>query len=180
VDIVKPHASFTADPQNGQLPLNVQFTNTSVHPAVTFVWHFDDSNATSTLRDPAHIFKKEGTYRVILTAYDQTGCSDTAGITITVSGELLIFIPNVFTPNTDQINDLFEVIYTKGALKYMKGTIWNRWGTQVYEFEMPGGSWWDGKVGDTYASDGVYFYIIEAAGPSGKVHKFKGTVTLIR
>lgn len=63
--------------------------------------------------------------------------------------------PNVFTPNNDGINDLFEPIIT-GISDY-KVYIYNRWGNKVWELNSVT-PFWDGK----YASDGVYFYTLES------------------
>ncbi|MCL2460222.1 MAG: PKD domain-containing protein, partial [Euryarchaeota archaeon] len=60
-------ASFTADPAIGQAPLFVAFTDTSAGYPDVFEWEFGDGE-TSTARNPGHLFKDPGRYRVILTA----------------------------------------------------------------------------------------------------------------
>lgn len=66
-----------------------------------------------------------------------------------------IFIPNIFTPNYDGINDIFEIkkleLYPENNLK-----IYNRWGTLVYQTNNYNGTW-DAKT----VSDGVYYYVFE-------------------
>ena len=102
-------------------------------------------------------------------------------ITIYVDDDIKFYIPNVFTPNGDSLNDYFEnKISNYKMLKYLKGTIWNRWGQQIYEYQMPNGQWWDGSYEGQQCVDGVYFYIIEAENIRGKKYSFHGTVTLLR
>ena len=178
VSMIKPTASFSSDVQSGQLPLDVHFTNSSAN-SKTYFWDFGDTTATSTLINPNHIFTKEGLRKVMLVA-ENKGCTDTAYTMIDITGGLFIFIPNVITVNGDGLNDDFVISYTNGALKYLKGSIWNRWGGKIYDFEIPGGKWWDGKYKGVDCSEGVYFYIIEASDFADNVRTFHGTVTLLR
>lgn len=180
VSYIKPKALFSATPVFGNLPLPVQFYNNSSALADSFYWDFGDTISTSTARDPSHIYKKEGIYKVKLIAINKLGCYDTAEITITVIGGLIVFVPNVFTPNNDGLNEEFIISYNKDALLFLKGSIWNRWGAKVYDFEMPNGKWWNGKSDEEDCADGVYFYMFEAGDLTGKTEQFHGTLTLLR
>jgi PKD repeat protein len=77
-----PIASFTADPESGLVPLEVDFTNTSVD-ADTYFWEFGDTN-TSTEENPTHTFTSIGTFTVKLTATNAEG-SDEFELDITVN-----------------------------------------------------------------------------------------------
>ncbi|MFY9407681.1 MAG: gliding motility-associated C-terminal domain-containing protein [Bacteroidales bacterium] len=78
-------------------------------------------------------------------------------------------IPNGFTPNADNVNDVF-----------MPGVpikILNRWGQVVYE----GDNGWDGTIDNKQAMPGTYFYIIELQDENGKLIKtYKGDLLLIK
>jgi gliding motility-associated-like protein len=78
-------------------------------------------------------------------------------------------IPNVFTPNGDSFNQFFE-IYGVEQFPKSKFTVWNRWGTIIYESENYQNKW-DG----TDAPDGTYFYVFERS--DGEV--FSGHITLL-
>ena len=70
-------------------------------------------------------------------------------------------LPNVFSPNNDGINDLFQPLMTSYVEKVdMK--IYNRWGLLVFETEDPRINW-DGKISgsDKLVSPGVYYYICD-------------------
>jgi len=72
-----PLAAFTATPNTGEAPLDVQFSNTSLH-ASTYAWSFNDAeNKTSTQASPSFIYYEEGSYTVRLVATDLINCSDT-------------------------------------------------------------------------------------------------------
>ena len=96
---------------------------------------------------------------------------------IIVDFELLIIIPNVFTPNGDNINDLFTIQST--GVKEMTLSIFNRWGLALYEFSGPNAAW-DGYINGEKAIDGTYFYIVKALGYDCKKIEKQGTVSLFR
>ncbi|MGQ0830011.1 MAG: gliding motility-associated C-terminal domain-containing protein [Bacteroidota bacterium] len=69
-------------------------------------------------------------------------------------------IPNVFTPNNDQINDTWYVKIS-GNVKIFDCFIYDRWGIKVYESNMPYKDW-DGRMTNGIrCSSGVYYYIIQ-------------------
>ena len=69
-------------------------------------------------------------------------------------------LPNVFTPNGDNVNDLLKPILSRNV-QDVKFTVYNRWGTIVFETEDPEINW-DGKDMNSNKdlSEGVYFYTI--------------------
>jgi PKD repeat protein/Tol biopolymer transport system component len=81
--IAPPNADFTADVNSGRAALTVRFTNNSTGDNLTFEWNFDDG-ATSTERNPVHIFNDDGVYDVTLRASNSEG-DDVANMTITVT-----------------------------------------------------------------------------------------------
>ena len=70
-------------------------------------------------------------------------------------------LPNVFSPNSDGINDLYRPFRTS-YVERVEMTIFNRWGVQVYYTEDPDINW-DGKVNETdrLVAPGVYYYICD-------------------
>lgn len=79
-------ASFTADPESGAAPLEVEFTDTSdaVGEITGWSWDFDDGE-TSEAQNPTHTFEEPGTYTVTLTITTTTG-DDSYEMDITVTG----------------------------------------------------------------------------------------------
>ena len=73
-------------------------------------------------------------------------------------------VPNVFTPNGDQINDYFEV--TTDGLKVYDFSVFTRSGTRIY-YSLSPRIFWDGKsIGGKELPEGVYYYVIEEEGGS--------------
>jgi len=84
----------------------------------------------------------------------------------------IIIVPNVMTPNGDGMNDIFEIRYID-LYDVKKLTIYNRWGTIVYQSDDYQNDWDGGNV-----ADGVYFYVLELW--KGNVDTYYyGTLTVI-
>jgi gliding motility-associated-like protein len=85
-----------------------------------------------------------------------------------------LFIPNVFTPNNDGKNDVFEVI-ARGVKDYHL-QIFNRWGNIVFETTNPNAVWTGGKNG-YYVPDGTYVWIVYAIDYNNKPLLGNGTAS---
>ena len=89
-----------------------------------------------------------------------------------------ITIPNVFTPNNDNVNDVFKITSTN--LSSVNCRIYNRWGTIVGELKNTNDVWDGRTTAGLECSDGVYYYIFTAKGIDQKEYSQKGFVQLIR
>jgi gliding motility-associated-like protein len=183
-------ADFSVDPDNGQAPLVVTFTDKSVR-ASEYRWEFGDGkDSISTLSNPPpHIYYIPGEYSVELTVSSNLGCVDSLRLDkkIVVDNSEL-HIPNVFTPDGDGLNDNFMV--ESKSLKSISMEVFSRSGLRVYSFHGSGGilkGWtgWDGNVNSSSvkAAPGVYFYVIKASGWDNVVYsgkEYRGFVYLYR
>jgi gliding motility-associated-like protein len=89
---------------------------------------------------------------------DQNGCMFPVEQSIGLETE--VFIPNVFTPNGDNYNDVFKVLNVSGPIQIQ---INNRWGVKVFESDDYQNDWAADNL-----PEGVYFYTIKM---SGSVYK---------
>lgn len=103
----------------------------------------------------------------------QTGCADLFEINLSVKNCDLI-VPNVFTPNGDGINDLFEI---SNLENYPRShiVIYNRTGKKVFEHHDYSGNWWNGDG----APQGTYYYVLTYT-RLGKRKQTQGVITLLR
>ena len=111
---------------------------------------------------------------------DSRGCTADTKVVITVTPTYDIFVPNVFTPNGDGKNDMFEVFGNKDAWKYFDIQLFDRWGEKVFEsHDMNFG--FDGQFKGKQLPVGVYVYQIHLVYLDNYTDKlFKGSVTLLR
>ncbi|WP_300666987.1 gliding motility-associated C-terminal domain-containing protein, partial [Fluviicola sp.] len=136
-------------------------------PGSTYFWTPGNSLSCSNCPDPMAFPSETTTYLVTVTT--PTGCSADTTVTISVNpvcGE--IGIPNIFTPNGDQVNDVYELNTT--CLIELEYWIVNRWGNTVFHANELNASW-DGKIDSNPASEGVYFIKYVAKNSGGKEMK---------
>ncbi|MCB9171104.1 MAG: gliding motility-associated C-terminal domain-containing protein [Flavobacteriales bacterium] len=167
-----PTALFTVSPNNQVIVgEGFQFTDHSTISNGTITnwfWQFD-SLMTSNAQDPAFTFPGPGTYIVSLTVTTADGCTDTYSVSVTVVPEE-IFVPNVFSPNGDGLNDAL----TFTNVQYFPNTalkVYNRWGNMIYDSPSYRNNWAPRDI-----PEGTYFYILTMQ--SGKT--YEGHLTLLR
>lgn len=173
-------ASATANPNTGFIPLTVAFTNlsTGVDAADSFIWSINGT-AFDNAFNSSYIFNSEGNYVVTLTVTDlSSGCTDTASMNIFADGEITYTIPNIFTPNGDNINDGFEIM--SHGIVSVHVVIYDRWGLKMYEFDGVHSSWDGRTTAGVEVPDGTYFYLFNGKGANGKEYKEQGNLMIIR
>lgn len=87
------------------------------------------------------------------------------------------FVPNTFTPNNDDRNDIFRVRGLKIDEIYF--AVYNRWGEKVFETRDKNGGW-DGVYKGKPADVGVFGWYLKVKCLNGEETFRKGNVTLIR
>ncbi|MBL1280021.1 MAG: gliding motility-associated C-terminal domain-containing protein [Fluviicola sp.] len=178
-----PIASFEASSTSlSTLDTEVEFTNTSEY-AVGYLWDFGDSSATTSIENPVHIFPDDddGSFTVMLVAFNSLDCTDTAWLEIRVTEELVFFVPNTFTPDNDAYNNTFQPVFVSGYDPYdFEMFIYNRWGEVVF-VSHDASIGWDGTYGGKMMNDGTYTWKIETKQTENdKRIVVKGHVNIIR
>ncbi len=87
------------------------------------------------------------------------------------------FIPNVFSPNGDGLNDLINV--HGRCISTFNLQIFNRWGEKVFETSSLSESW-DGTFRGQKLDTGVFIYKADGVSIDGQEFKMKGNITLLR
>ncbi|GAA0876871.1 hypothetical protein GCM10009118_32810 [Wandonia haliotis] len=118
------------------------------------------------------------TYTV--TVISPEGCEQEASLTIYVEsscGEL--FIPTMFSPNSDGNNDGFCVHGEKDCILSYSIQVFNRWGQLVYESESVNDCW-DGTYKGKPLNTASFVYRVYATTESGKEIEMSGNINLLR
>ena len=168
-----PVIDFIANPWATEVESPIVFTGSSDVPISIWAWDFGDATTDNSGAVVTHPYLSDGTYVVTLTATTDHPC--VSSISHSVIIELTMQFPNVFSPNSDGINDNFEIIGLKPD-KENKLQVFNRWGKKIYEKERYDNSW----TGEG-AADGTYYYIFSwKSYTQGKELSYSNTVTIIR
>ena len=112
-----------------------------------------------------------------------SGCVATSQLKITVTKDRGVFIPNVFSPNLDGLNDTFYIM-GKGFAEILVFQVFDRWGNLVFTNENGDINdetiGWDGTQGGKSVEPGVYHYLARLRYLDEIEEQFFGDVTLVR
>jgi len=131
---------------------------------ISYNWDFGDGTIAKQAAI-SHTFTITGTtpeFTIKLNAVDAIGCTSTTTKII----EVIPFVPNVFSPNGDGINDVFMAGYELQVL--------DRFDVLLYK----GTTGWDGTYNGKVMDNDTYFYYLNYIDINHKIQTRKGYVTL--
>ncbi len=120
----------------------------------------------------------------LLTVIHENGCVATAELNINVVPATEIYIPNVFSPNGDGVNDYFTVYANERVDRIVELNVFDRWGEHIYQgkqlYPNDESSGWDGKFNGKELLPSVYTYILKVLLVDGSTESFSGSVSLVQ
>jgi hypothetical protein len=157
-------ALFEAVPEqfDGQnsAPLVVHFTNNSEN-GNKFTWYMGDGDTlqnNNTTFDHTY-YTPDSSFNVKLISESKDLCVDTISKPLSVAFPTLT-MPNAFVPRGDNTFKFKDGL----SLQYWRITIFTRLGKKIFEetgHDNANPKGWNGKIGNSLASEGIYFYTIE-------------------
>jgi len=178
-----PIADFSWSPQLTSLQTTLQYENRSSGEA-TYEWTFDGIG-TSDEENPTVSYPSvdASTWLTCLKVTNLAGCADSICYFINMQSEVLIYVPNAFTPDDDNLNELFYPVIGGGiSTQDYNFSIWNRWGEKLFETDQFGEGW-NGSVnrGEYYVEAEAYIWkVVYRETDSGDKRELKGHVILVR
>ncbi len=133
-------------------------------------------NPTSRVTDAT--VSQDRTYTVVMT---NGVCETSAEVTVTtyeyLCGEVYIYVPNAFSPNGDNNND---ILYVRGLnLEEIQFKVFDRWGELVFE-STDQSVGWDGTYKGKPVDPDVYVYHLQVICFDGQENLIKGNVTVLK
>lgn len=186
IDTIIVHDSTTFPPDiytyaDDTVIYNSQSTglHTTVIPGCTYSWTPSESLNNSSSTDPVASPTSTTTYIVVIE--DAYGCTYIDTVVVIVidvfCDESEIFIPNAFTPNGDNNNDVLYV--RSNIINEIYLAIYDRWGEKVFETTSMNQGW-DGTFRGMQCDPGVFDYYLEVTCINDIEFVKKGNITLIR
>jgi gliding motility-associated-like protein len=119
-----------------------------------------------------------------LTIQDTLGCSVSDEVTVFVNATDDIYVPNIFSPNNDGVNDVFFIQAGSEVEMVEWLQIYDRWGELVFEARnfLPNdpGLGWDGRLRGELLNNAVFVWQAQVRLRDGKVEVLEGDVVLTR
>jgi gliding motility-associated-like protein/uncharacterized repeat protein (TIGR01451 family) len=149
----------------------------TIPPAHTVQWFRNNVPVPAVFGDTLRV-NDGATYRVTLT--NSNGCVSLSSNVITTAVVCVtgIYVPDVFTPNGDGVNDVIHPV-TPGIRKFKWFKIYNRWGNLVFESANPQVGW-DGRFRGKDQPADTYIWVVEGADGNGVYMKKTGMLNLLR
>ena len=144
-----------------------------------YYWYPSYKLDNPNIRNPMVHPKKTTIYQVDI--IDSLGCihTDTTIVYVQdyICGEPNIFVPNAFSPNNDNNNDILY-IHGKG-IEDIYFAIYNRWGEKVFETTNINYGW-DGVYKGEFVDPAVFVYYLRATCINEHIFEKKGNITVVR
>ena len=155
-----------------------RLTGSANHALTSFYW------SDKSLTQISNIAKPYETQTYTFTGIDSLGCLKSAVMQVLVQRQNLYFAPQIFSPNNDLTNDIFQIFGGKTVTSIDNLQIYSRWGQLMYQtahvFPDNFAIGWDGKFNGGEAPVGVYIYQATVTYIDGRTELIKGDVTLVR
>ncbi|MCB0380341.1 MAG: gliding motility-associated C-terminal domain-containing protein, partial [Flavobacteriales bacterium] len=157
VTVFQTQQVFVGNDTTIQLGQSVNLNATGLSSNGVYYWTPPIDLSCITCPNPISTPEETITYTVITT--DSNGCKSTDNINIIVLFENVIFVPNIFSPNGDGIND---ILFVRGkGVEKLKFFIYDRWGEKVFETTSLDVGW-DGSFRGKDMNKAVFVYYLEA------------------
>ena len=180
VDITNPPlADFYFTPSTIST-LNPDFEITNMSSEGNYLWDFGQQDFSIDF-EPVHYFDSAGWHSVTLFIEDENGCIDSTTKEILMQVDMIMYMPNAFTPNNNYNNDRFGPSgFQLENLTSYHMQILNKWGQVIFE-SFDAENKWDGntKNGNPAMND-TYTWSIRLSDQLGKKYHELGQVDLIR
>ncbi|MEZ4922106.1 MAG: gliding motility-associated C-terminal domain-containing protein [Crocinitomicaceae bacterium] len=163
---------------------SVEMNNLTSGANNTYVWQFPGGTpSTSVLANPSVYYPEGvvGDYPITLVATNEWGCVADVTAVAHVLSDVILFAPNIFTPDGDEFNEKWRVYIDGIDIYQFHLTMFNRWGEPVWEsFNQI--AEWNGTYGSgDIVPDGTYVWVIECREAStDKKYEFRGHVTVLK
>lgn len=143
-----------------------------------YMWDFGDGYE-SDQESPEHVYEEEGVYTVTLREFGD-GFSQETEIEIEVYLDAEIFIPNIFTPNHDHLNQTFDVLSLSKNVIIGNFEIYDQNSNLLFKSNDPNTTWNGDNLSGEPCAQGYYLFHIQFVDNSGKVIGKSGQVWLGR
>lgn len=144
---------------------------------------YADGNLIDSLQKYGRVLHPANTTKYSIRVRDVNGCVVERSALIKVDIAAHVYAPNVFSPNGDNINDVFKLVFSENVDYIFSLALYDRWGERMYlkenfyPFDDHG---WDGVFRDQNCNPGVFVWVAKIRACDDRIETIYGDVTLIR
>jgi gliding motility-associated-like protein len=149
----------------------------------SIIWNPDDLLSCMDCLDPYLTVPLPDTFMISATIFSD-GCAATDSILIRAEDDYTLWVPNVFSPNDDGVNDYITVYSNDVLATVLVFEIFDRWGEKVFRNTyFPVNKpilGWDGIFRDRPMNPAVFVYVAHVRFRNGSERIVSGDITLVR
>jgi gliding motility-associated-like protein len=173
-------AGFDMEVEEGK---DVVFNAKATLPVAYWSWSPVDFLSCTDCPDPiAEMPDRDIQYTVIAT--DEKGCLATDDVLLTILPEDELYVPTVFSPNGDGVNDTWRIYSADEEMRLISLSILDRWGGILFQCSdrllNGSGVEWDGSMKGSDVGAGVYLFVAVVQSGDKTSKHIKGDITVIR
>jgi len=165
----RPDANFTFVSTGNEEGSEFTFINNSTG-ANDYIWSFGNADL-SELVEPTYDYPEHGSYQIILRAYNEYGCLDTATANIYIELVSGLFVPNAVA--IGEFGDAGSFLPKGTGIREYHAWVYDKWGNQLWEstalIDGSPAEYWDGRYKGELVPQGAYTWKIEAVFKDGVV-----------
>ncbi|HLF63259.1 MAG TPA: gliding motility-associated C-terminal domain-containing protein [Saprospiraceae bacterium] len=149
----------------------------------SMIWSPSDKLSCVHCLNPVVHAVRADTFHISATVYSGS-CIASDDVLVIIYDESVIFVPNIFSPNKDNINDYVTVFSNDGFVRVVKFEIFDRWGNLVFRgTDFPINTpelGWDGRCNGELMNPAVFAYVARVQLSDGSIEIITGDITLVR
>lgn len=148
---------------------------------LSFLWSGSGDLSCLDCAAPVLTASQAETIQVVVTTAEGCTASATYNYEVLVIRDRAYYLPTIFSPNADGVNDYLRVYPGEGVQEVRMFRVYDRWGGQVYDSAQDAaGKGWDGTLGGQPLPSGVYAVFFEVVFLDGLSLQGSQGVTLVR
>jgi gliding motility-associated-like protein len=181
-----PHAIFSHQPIPATIyDTEINFSDHSTGGVSSWLWDFGPGvvPGSSTIPTPSVLYPEgiAANYTAWMHVWNDFGCKDSVQSTVSIVNDVLLYAPNIFTPDGDEFNETWGVTISGIDIYDFHLMMFNRYGEPIWESYNPIGTWSGHYGGGGLVQDGTYVWVIEAKDSyTDKKYEFRGHVTVLK
>lgn len=175
----KPEAYFSCENELNMVDPIVHVEDLSSEDASVWWYYFDDGGQANT-ENCSHEYTQTGVYTITQIIENAFGCRDTSDRIVIIQPEMMVYVPNAFTPDQNGHNEIFKPVTFGFEVVQYEFTIFNRWGDIMFTTTDPQAGW-DGYYLGNLSQAGLYNWQMDIRSEHDiTIHRKTGNVFLIR
>ncbi|MBM3451646.1 MAG: gliding motility-associated C-terminal domain-containing protein, partial [Bacteroidetes bacterium] len=179
-----PTANFTVSKNPATwFETTIQTADISEGDIVNWVWQSAGASSIENNGGSAIITYPEGqtgTYPITLIVTTAEGCSDSITLEIEIVPDIILYVPNTFTPDDDEHNQVWGIHIDGIDFENFQLVVYNRWGELIWE-SKDANQLWDGTYNGSIVQNGIYIWKISFKEKDNDGKKFyTGTVSVLK